>query len=296
MAYNNRDDILKAIRNKKVEGLNLSGADLTRADLSNANLFDTDLSGADLVGTNLTGSDLTGANLSGADLTRADLTGARLWHADLTGAKLVESNLSGVDFWQAKLPGARLWRADLTGAKALTKQNFMFKKNRIKSSCSIYEVGHIAAEETYRTLKRYFISEGRYNDASWASFKEKKMETAILRKNREITYIPVALMGILCGYGEKPQRIISSSFLIIFAYAILYNLLNLARQSIANEHVLNFGDYIYFSVVTFTTLGYGDIVPRFSTFYRLLAVSEAFLGAFMMGLFIFTLARKYSAR
>ena len=77
-------------------------------------------------------------------------------------------------------------------------------------------------EETYRNIKRYFIAEGRYTDASWASFKEKTMEKMRLKKARDISYLPVALMGLLCGYGEKPQRIVFSSFFIIFFYALLY--------------------------------------------------------------------------
>jgi len=282
-----REAIAKAIREKEF-GI--------RANLSGANLFDTDLSGTDLVGADLSGTDLTGADLSGADLTRANLEHARLWNADLSDAKLVETNLAFVDFWQAKLPNARLWRADLYKAKSLTKKNFQCKKKGLTTRYRIREAGHITAEETYRNLKRYFIGEGRYGDASWASFKEKTMEKIRLRKSKDISYIPAALMGLLCGYGEKPQRIIFSSFSIIFIYAILFFVLKSITPSASGDFTFNFGDYIYYSVVTFTTLGYGDIIPKMSTLYRLLAVSEAFLGAFLMGLFIFTLARKYSAR
>ena len=267
-----------------------------RADLSGISCFDVDLSGAELVGADLSGSDLTGANLSGADLTMANLSGARLWHADLSGAKLVEADLTRADLWQAKLYNARLWRADLSNVKSLTKKNFQHKQNRLFTAYKIYEEGFVAAEEAYRNLKRYFISEGMYDDASWASFREKTMERIRLRKAKDIGYLPIALMGTLCGYGERPQRIISSSLVIITAYAGLFYFLRSITSSGAKDLVFNFGDYFYYSVVTFTTLGYGDIIPKASTAFRLLAVSEAFLGVFLMGLFIFTLARKYSAR
>ncbi len=287
----------KVVQGKKeLAGADLAKADLTQADLSGANLFDANLSGADLVGTNLSGSDLTGANLSGADLTKADLTGARLWHADLSNAKLVEAVLDYADFWYANLGNTRLWRADISKAKSLSKQNFLHKKSRLFTTYQIHEEGYIAAEDVYRNLKRYFINEGRYDDASWASFKEKTMEKIRLKKSKDLSFIPVVLMGLLCGYGEKPQRIIFSSFFIILIYAILFYLLKSIIPTASNTSILNFGDYIYYSIVTFTTLGYGEIIPKASTSYRLLAVSEAFLGAFMMGLFIFTLARKYSAR
>ena len=276
-------------------GEDLAGAELSRADLSGAVLFDTNLSKANLIGADLSGSDLTGADLSGADLTKANLKGARLWNADLSGAKLVEADLSEADFWKANLYSVRLWRADLTRAKGLAKNSFQCLKKGLRPICTVYEEGYLSAEETYRNLKRYFINEGRYNDASWASFKEKTMEKKRLKKQRDPAYIPMAIMGLLCGYGEKPMQIIFSSFFIIFLYAALFFFLKMAK-AVAGSFSLNFGDYLYYSVVTFTTLGYGDIVPKLSTGFRLLAASEAFLGVFLMGLFIFTLARKYSAR
>ncbi|MFC4585249.1 pentapeptide repeat-containing protein [Sphaerisporangium corydalis] len=64
-------------------GMKLNGADLVGADLGYANLRYVKLSGANLVGANLNRADLVSANLSGADLRGADLVGANLGGADL---------------------------------------------------------------------------------------------------------------------------------------------------------------------------------------------------------------------
>jgi len=48
--------------------------------------------------------------------------------------------------------------------------------------------------------------------------------------------------------------------------------------------------------VTFTTLGYGDIRPLPAPGARMVASGEAFIGAFMIALFVWTLARRYVAR
>jgi len=48
---------------------------------------------------------------------------------------------------------------------------------------------------------------------------------------------------------------------------------------------------IYFSVVTFTSLGYGDIQPT-SVFMKVAAASEALVGLALMALFILAWARK----
>jgi hypothetical protein len=102
-------------------GVNLTGADLSRARLAEANLFGADLSGArfrftDLVDADLSGSDLTRARLFYANITDADLHGALLTGAELAGAHLVGAILAGADLTGASLYGANLERAVLHGA------------------------------------------------------------------------------------------------------------------------------------------------------------------------------------
>jgi hypothetical protein len=176
------------------------------------------------------------------------------------------------------------------------QQNFSKRIYGFLTSQKINERGILSAEESYRALKQYFIDNGLYREASWASFKEKTMEKLWLKKNKNPAYIPTALMGLLSGYGEKPNRVILSSVAILFIYAAIYYYLK--AVAILDPAVKNyfFWDYVYYSIVTFTTLGYGDLVPKPNIGYRLLAGSEAFIGAFMIGLFVFTLSRKYSAR
>ena len=312
----NKDDYKKALVEKiqssfSLKGANLSkvdlsGTDLSRADLENAdlsrsnlsdcNLFDANLKGAELLGANLASADLTGANLEGADLTRANLFCARLWHANLKNSNLIEADLSRSDLWNASLFNVKLWRTITSQALSISKNSFQSPGRGIKASHGINEEGILSAEEAYRTLKGYFISSGRYNDASWASFREKRMERLLLKKRKSLAYIPSLIMNFLCGYGERPSRIILSSSVVISLYAILFSALNAVDSSSLSTYKMSFSDYLYFSIVTFTTVGYGDFIPKASALFRLLSASEAFLGAFMIGLFIFTLARRYSAR
>ena len=48
---------------------------------------------------------------------------------------------------------------------------------------------------------------------------------------------------------------------------------------------------LYFSIVTFSTVGYGDIVPVGPS--RCIAVTEALSSLFIMPLFVVALSRKY---
>ncbi len=278
--------------------INLNKADLSQADFRNANFCHSDISNANLIGCDLEGSDLTGINFRSTDFTQANLKKTRLWHADLSYSNISEADLRDADLWNCRLYSTRLWHADLRNIKSMTMQNFSRPMRGFLSRADekIDEKGILSAEESYRDLKKYFMENGRYKDASWASFKEKIMERCWLGKNRDIAYLPHALMGILCGYGEKPNRIILSSLAIILIYGVTYYLLKAIMASYSYAGNYSLGDCIYYSIITFTTLGYGDFIPKENVYYRLLAGSEAFIGAFMIGLFVFTLSRKYSAR
>ncbi|MDD5680074.1 MAG: pentapeptide repeat-containing protein [Candidatus Omnitrophica bacterium] len=292
--------ILKKVvlQNSELIKVNLKNADLSQADFKNTNLFYSDISNANLIGCNLEGADLTGIDLKYSDLTRANMKRARLWHADLSYSNTSEADLREADLWKCRLYSARLWHTELRDVKSLTMHNFARPTRSFLSKVDekIDEKGVLSAEESYRDLKKYFTENGRYQDASWASFKEKIMEKCWLIKNKNLAYLPHAIMGMLCGYGEKPNRIVVSSLAILVFYGIGYYLLKAITPSYTAAGNYSLADCIYYSIITFTTLGYGDFIPKENIYYRLLAGSEAFIGAFMMGLFVFTLSRKYSAR
>ena len=278
-----------------IEKALLTNANLAQADLSETHFFDCALSGADLIGADLSDCDLTHCDLSGADLTKARLVNTRLWNSVLANANLTECDLSRADLWNANLYNVKLWHTGLTGAKSITRMSFS-PGGRVFENPLINESGKLSAEESYRDLKRYFLDGGMYNDASWASFKEKSMERLVLKQNGSWMYIPSMVMNILCGYGEKPYRIVLSAAAAIAFFALLYGVLGSVERPCNPSYVMRWYDYIYYSTITFTTVGYGDFVPKQAGVLKLLAAFEGFCGVFMTGLFIFTLARKYSAR
>ena len=104
--------------------------------------------------------------------------------------------------------------------------------------------------------------------------------------NYRMKFIGSLLESLLWGYGERPFRPIRNSIIIIFFYSILYYFSN--NLVLANSLINSF----YFSVVTFTTLGFGDISPGNSNYLKLLASSEALIGAITMGFLIAGLANR----
>lgn len=98
--------------------------------------------------------------------------------------------------------------------------------------------------------------------------------------------IEFILADLTCGYGTNWIKPI---VLWIFTVLILCPLLYLVTNSIPNAY--DFLSCLYFSIVTATTLGYGDLHPV--GIGRALASAEAIFGTFMWAVFLAVFARKY---
>lgn len=132
------------------------------------------------------------------------------------------------------------------------------------------------------------------------------------------------LMDVTSAFGERPRRVIFTSAIVILLSALIYpvsfipgfggvtedNPRGIVHHSYTLPEISQLTDLgslldvvvdtvdmflssIYFSIVTFTTLGYGDMQPiGWGT--QLLASIEAFVGAFLVALFVFSLGKQVS--
>lgn len=108
------------------------------------------------------------------------------------------------------------------------------------------------------------------------------------------------------GYGSNPRRVVATSAAVIVGCALLYPLTGGIQETaggatitytiedpeaVPEQYLLFvFFKSLYFSTVTFATLGYGDIQPV-GTVARAIAGSEALLGQLLLALFVFVLTR-----
>lgn len=111
------------------------------------------------------------------------------------------------------------------------------------------------------------------------------------------------IFWLTCGYGERPTYALITSLEIVLIFAIIYMFTgisigdrlinyNLTSFSILEKKLIlvDFLESLYFSLVTFTTVGYGDIIPIGTSI--ILSSIEMILGVTLVGIWTATLARK----
>ena len=109
-----------------------------------------------------------------------------------------------------------------------------------------------------------------------------------------IRLLPELVFGrLLFGYGERPTRVLMVSAMIIFACAFFYSQPG-SLVFRGGDNTPSFPQGLYFSIITFTTLGYGDFYPAPDGWCRPLAMAQAISGGFLMALFVVCLAKRFS--
>ncbi|MFH1845355.1 MAG: pentapeptide repeat-containing protein [bacterium] len=304
-------------------GMNLTGADLSGADLSNADLSDTILTGANLANT----------RFFGANLSRALLNSANLFNAEFSGANLTEANLEDAEarqagFGMANLQRARLSRANLNDSTISLANlpgadlaNVSLKRARIRetklqganlNSADLRSAQLSLSQVRGASFKDADLRDARirmiedYQHAEWIGCDVRDVNFAggyMLRRfimdqnylmeyrqssrGAQILYYPWL---ISCDCGRSLGR---WCFWIMVLTVIYGGIFKLGGVDFGNYETW-FSPY-YFSIVTLTTLGYGDVVPSNLT-GQIIAASEVFLGYLMLGGLLSIFSNKIARR
>jgi hypothetical protein len=267
-------------------GICLKNADLSHIDLVNHHhQTGFDFTYADFYRANLFGAHLFNINFSKASLMKADLKNAKL-----NCANLKQTNLLGVKWKGSKIENIQIGKKlsqEVLAKQALTESN-------LEKAIDYFE----QAEEVYRDLRKHSEQEGIFTLSGDLIQKELTMRRMQMPKY-SLKRITSKMVDLFCGYGEAPLRIVGISMLLILVCAILYTFTGLnyqgdflaysGRQS-SSENFNFFLASLYYSVVTFTTLGYGDFTPVGIS--RAIAAFEAFTGSFTIALFVVVFVKK----
>ncbi|QDT97227.1 pentapeptide repeat-containing protein [Gimesia aquarii] len=312
---------------------NLSQANLLSADLSKASMFNADFNDANCINVNLKQANLKmaifkmailrDANLSQANMSKADLSWCDLSGADLSKADLNTADLSNADLSWCKMSGSKLNETDLTGAIL----------NAADLSLALLQGTNLESTELTNVIvdSRTYFSGCKYNKKSDAT--GTALRTARFNPITDLSYLEwnmrrhmwetkyqemptmkkwaVQAFWWSSDYGNSTQRILAcivgfallfamiySSSIVLDDYIITSELpfVELPDKLVSASIFMRIYSCLYFSCVTMTTLGFGDIHANpLSVTGQALVMLEVLIGYILLGSLITRLSVSFTS-
>ncbi|MBI3092418.1 MAG: pentapeptide repeat-containing protein [Candidatus Tectomicrobia bacterium] len=325
---------LTAFDGAELNEVQLGSADLTGSSLQGASLFLAHLFGARLIGVNFSKAkmrcaDLREAKLSYASFLGADLTLANLFNADLTDANLEGANLHQAELIQTNLTRANISSAILSGSTFfadITEVNFN-GKTRLRG-LRLYGQPTLDHHPSFKRhlYDEIFLGQREREILSWLSTNRRTnleagkgirklclaSKYAFFQPRWGIRSLLHFLWGVTSDYGRNFKRWCATEAVIALIFGFLYSNLGFThwfeRWPDLQSWLREVGDPCiviqsaktwftpwYFSVVTFTTLGFGDIRPC-NLSGQLFVTLEVVIGYLMLGGMVSIFANKFARR
>lgn len=223
-------------------------------------------------------------NFKGASFIDNNLYYARFMDCTLNNFDIIKSNLTGVEFCANLYEGIILLNCEVDN-------NTRFDSYANELSKSYGELSLV-----FKQVYKLFRLNGFHEEASRYFYICREYE----RKALGYRGLWLLLQKLLWGYGERPANIVISCIFTIFTYSFLYLFSGIyfggKLAVIGNDFMKNLENYfkcLYFSTITFTTVGYGDITPKagISMFF---SGTEALIGIIFTAIATASIFRKIS--
>nr|WP_274381014.1 pentapeptide repeat-containing protein [Halorussus salinus] len=300
--------------NSRLANVDLRDTDTIGLTIEKANLNEANLKGLMLSNALMTKSTFAGANLSDTQMSQLYLKGA-----DFEGATLKNAKASNTNFSQVNFEDASLVQADIRDSNFKNTRFYqtLFSDTRINSNTDFgdttaYEDPDIDLGENYEDTSRFEAAAWVYRRLQdlheenamseqareYHVRKEEAHRSNYWSKGQYFQWFVYTLNRYLTRHGESLKHVVTWSVGTILTCALAYPFAG--GISTGNE-VFRVGSgaalgglflrSLYFSTVTFTTLGYGDYHPV-GPAAKALAGAESLAGALLVALFVFVLGRR----
>ncbi|ELY39796.1 hypothetical protein C496_14001 [Natronorubrum tibetense GA33] len=299
-----------------------SGAELRATDFSGAYLPEVDLSGVNLKSATFHNANLQEVILNRATLFRVDFRGAKL-HGSLLGDARIDAETEFLgppvnDGVRSPHTCAAIFskpccvydpnysgESDETNEdkaksvyQALEELATRAAQTRLQSQC------FVRRQDIQKDVYRKTLLNGPEQDSDETEtidsqpYLQSRLNSFEIRSIAGMRYARAKTARMTLLYGESPWRIIAWSVGFVVAVALVYPLNEWLRpigeepitySRIAEEPTL-FLESLYFSTLTFTTLGMGDYEPL--GWGQAIATLNTAFGAILIALLVFVLGRR----
>lgn len=211
---------------------------------------------------------------------KLEFPGMWIRYSSLNDVNILNSNISHWKFWQCNFDGnitdSKLSMIRIFGGSFTP---YIKDSQLIKVDANHKGLTNSDYRYTYSLLKKIFDSQGDDEEASNYYIKEKELSR---ENSKGWAFLTKSLSFYYWRYGNRPQNVVYISIFTILLCSFIYYLFPQNIKPVEETKTLL--DSLYFSVVTFTTLGYGDLSPI--GWMRLVSSLEAFFGAINLGFLI----------
>lgn len=297
------DERLQYVRPLDEKNIEDSRSEFKDADFSNSAFVDATLTGVDFEGAKLSNTVLTDSRVNESNLRLAELSGTDLRNVNLTDSTFYDASVDNISINDSTQLDSRFVeerRADKSKSRSeaieLYKQAvgaYRIWMSKMRERGKISEARHYYFREREVRRKRTWLQ----TEKAVHRFLEEDMGSSEIKDiiNKLFHSMLYSVSRRIFGYGEKLTNVVVWSTILICSYSIFYA--TIGKLSTSGDVFTGVGIFnavlrsLYFSVVTFTTLGYGDISPA-SSLTAIAAMTEAVLGAIFVALFVFVLGRR----
>lgn len=153
-----------------------------------------------------------------------------------------------------------------------------------------------AAAGDSETASMFLVRELRYRRHRYVAHARAAAYSPGHRVDAAVRWLTNGFLDFVAGYGERPQRPLVLALLVMVSSALVYPAVGGLATGDGVVTYASHGagavlDGLYFSIVTFATLGLGDVHPA-GIFGRFVAAFEGLAGAFLTAVFVFSLGRR----